>query len=204
MNFKITENTVGEHGESYKFSAVCDVENAICSGRGNTWEEAIGHCLVSNREVLGVTFNVYEKDGTVCRSTVYCQSRKNTAQVIVGKLSKLSDHPTVDYLQVGVVANHIVVVGRHYDEGTLGFFIPDGCIVPPKLAEEMWVKGKLYGKNKDQVKAKQMHGVYSEGLFYGSRYFEIKDGQKVYIDSPSWDITWVEGENVANEVGIIQ
>jgi hypothetical protein len=123
--------------------------------------------------------------------------------VIVGRIS-LVDHPTAAHLQVGTIQGKTVVVGRHYDEGTFGFFIPNGAIVPDKLAEEMWVKGKLSGKNKDRVKAREMHGVFSEGLFYGSRYFVVQSGEKVYIDTPSWNPAWVEGQDVANEVGVLE
>ena len=120
--------------------------------------------------------------------------------IVVGRIS-LQDHPTVAHLQVGTIAGHTVVVGRHYDEGTLGFFIPDGVIIPDKLAEEMWVKGKLAGKNRDRVKAREIHGVFSEGLFYGSRYFVVESG-KIYVESASWNPDWVEGQDVTSEVGI--
>ena len=90
------------------------------------------------------------------------------------------------------------MVGDHYDDGVLGFFIPEGAIVPDKLAEEMWVKGKLAGKRRNRVKARMMDGVHSDGLFYGSRYYATGE----YIDSPSWNPTWVVGQDVSEEVGI--
>lgn len=120
-------------------------------------------------------------------------------QILVGKIS-LEDHPTAAHLQVGTIVGHKVVVGRHYDEGTLGFFLPDGFYVPDKLAEEMWVKGKLSGKDRDRIKAREMRGVFSEGLFYGSRYYKIEAGNKTYIDSPSWNSNWVLGQDISNEI----
>ena len=122
-------------------------------------------------------------------------------KVIVGRIS-LKDHPTAAHLQVGTVAGYQVVVGRHYDEGTMGFFIPDGAIVPDKIAEEMWVKGKLSGKNKDKVKAREMHGVFSEGLFYGSRFWMLEAEEKIYKESASWNPLWVEGQYVSEEIGV--
>jgi hypothetical protein len=107
----------------------------------------------------------------------------------VAKIS-LSDHPTNPNMQIGNVAGHTVVVGRHYDEGTLGFYIPPGAIIPDKIAEEMWLKGKLAGAKKNRVKAREIQGVASEGLFYGSRYWVIQDGQSVYVESPSWNPSW--------------
>jgi len=114
----------------------------------------------------------------------------------------LKPHPTNEHLMVGEVGGHQVIVGNHYDEGTLGFFIPDGAIIPDKLAEEMWVKGKLSGKQKNRVKARTMQGVQSEGLFYGSRYWTIQDGERVYVDSASWNSDWIVGQDVSQEVGI--
>jgi hypothetical protein len=124
---------------------------------------------------------------------------------IVGRI-KLSPHPDPQ-LRVGEINGHVVVVGDHYDDGTLGFFIPDGAIIPDKLAEEMWVKGKLAGKQRNRVKARDFKGVFSEGLFYGSRYFLLTTtlwvpGGRTYHDSPSWNPAWKEGDDVTEEVGV--
>jgi len=122
--------------------------------------------------------------------------------VTVGRIA-LTDHPTDPSLQVGWVCGKQVVVGRHYDPGIIGFFIPAGAIVPEKLAVEMWVCGRLAGKKKNRVKETVRRGVLSEGLFYGSRYFvDEGGGDRVYYTSPSWNPAWVEGQDVAQEVGI--
>lgn len=47
-----------------------------------------------------------------------------------------------------------------------------------------------------------MHGVHSDGLFYGSRYWVIENGVRKYINSPSWKPDWQEGHDVINEVEI--
>jgi hypothetical protein len=125
---------------------------------------------------------------------------------IVGRIH-LRDHPDPS-LKIGEINGHQVVVGNHYEDGTLGFFIPDGAIVPDKLAEEMWVKGRLAGKQKNRVKARKFKGVHSDGLFYGSRYFLptstlSKLRGKTYHDSPSWKPEWKEGDDVTEQVGII-
>lgn len=121
---------------------------------------------------------------------------------VIGPLQDLRDHPTLPHLQVATIAGQQVVVGRHYDEGTLGIFIPDGAIIPDKLADEMWVKGKLSGKMKNRVKARDRDGVFSAGLFYGSRYFVVESGVRRYIDSPSWNPAWTEGQDVSEEIGV--
>ncbi len=107
---------------------------------------------------------------------------------IIGPIH-LSPHPTRDDLKIGEVGGHIVVVGDHYFDGQLGFFIPENAIIPDKLAEEMWVKGRLAGKQKNRVKSRDFFGVHSEGLFYGSQ-------------GASWKEEWKEGEDITGEVGI--
>src|SRR5579859_59398 len=102
---------------------------------------------------------------------------------------RLQPHPANARLRIGHVGSHQVVVGDHYFEGQLGFYIPEGVIVPDKLAEEMWVLGRLAGAKHNRVKARLMSGVLSEGLFYGSQ-------------GASWNPAWREGDNVASEVGI--
>jgi hypothetical protein len=96
--------------------------------------------------------------------------------------------PTKNLL-VAQVGPYQVVVGDHYYEGQLGFFLPAGTIVPDKLAKEMWVLGRLGGKQKNRVVAKTMDGVQSDGLFYGSQ-------------GPSWNPIWVAGQEIDEELGI--
>lgn len=121
--------------------------------------------------------------------------------IVVGKIS-LADHPSMPSLQVGSVAGQTVVVGRHYDEGTLGFFVPDGYILSDKLLDEMWLRGRLAGKDKNRVKARVMGGIASAGVFYGSRYWLEKDGVRTYIDSPSWNPSWKEGDDITDQLGL--
>lgn len=131
-------------------------------------------------------------------------------QCMVGPISFL-DTPEplkVRGLRLAMICGHQVVVGDHYDEGVLGFHIPDGAVVPQKLLEEMWLwntatgKGRLGGKRGDRVKRREIDGVLSNGLFYGSRYWVMKDDQKSYVESASWKPEWFAGQDVAAELGI--
>ncbi len=114
---------------------------------------------------------------------------------IVYPISNIRKHPNNEKLYVANVGEYQIITGSepdgscHYFEGQLGFFIPEGAIIPDKLAEEMWVKGKLCGKNKDVVKAKQRNGVQTDGLFYGSQ-------------GASWNNDWKSGDDVTDQVGI--
>lgn len=102
----------------------------------------------------------------------------------------LEPHPTREDLKIGKVGGHTVVVGDHYHEGQLGFFIPENAIIPDKLASEMWVKGRLAGKQKNRVKSRDFFGVHSDGLFYGSQ-------------GASWEEDWKAGDDITEKVGIM-
>lgn len=121
---------------------------------------------------------------------------------IVHPIQNIRQHPTLASLRVAEVGGHQVVVGDHYEEGALGIFIPDGAIVPDKLAGEMWVLGKLAGSKRNKVRARERGGVRSDGLFYGSRFFSINDGQVKEISSASWNPAWKEGRDVTDEIGV--
>jgi len=92
-------------------------------------------------------------------------------------------------LRVASVDDNLLVVGDHYYPRQLGIFIPEGAIVPDKLAEEMWVKGKLGGSKKNRVKVRDVRGHESSGLFYGSQ-------------GASWNPAWRVGDNVTEEIGV--
>lgn len=123
---------------------------------------------------------------------------------IVGRLQDLRQHPMAKHLDVAIINGNQVVVGKHYENNQLGFFIPEGAIVPDKLLAEMWLydyekgRGMLSGKRGNVVKARELHGVRSDGLFYGASY--IHEGKKVI--SPSWNEEWKEGEDVSTDVGV--
>ncbi len=122
---------------------------------------------------------------------------------LVGTI-RLSDHPTRPDLQVGVVCGFTVVVGRHYADGVRGVFLPEGAIIPDGLAEEMWVKGSLAGKKKNRVKARDMHGVRSEGLFYGSRFHLGDPGGAGFVECVglSFRKEWHDGQDVSIQLGV--
>jgi hypothetical protein len=146
---------------------------------------------------------VHTPDGPMHLRRKVRMNEKNVQRCIVFPIHFKSDHPTTPSLQVAEVGGHQVVVGRHYDEGTLGIFLPDGAIVPDKLASEMRVLGKLAGKRRNRVKARDFLGVFSEGLFYGSAFFDQDvNGQKTYDVGPSWNPDWIEGQDVTEEIGV--
>jgi hypothetical protein len=136
------------------------------------------------------------------RKKIMLNEDKSIKRCVVASLSIQVDHPTMTGLKVVVVRDHQMVVGDHYDDGVLGIYIPDGAIIPDKLAEEMWVLGKLAGKKRNRVKARDFHGVFSDGLFYGSRFFLKNGEEKEYQMGPSWNPDWIEGQDVTEEIGV--
>lgn len=119
---------------------------------------------------------------------------------------RVADHPTNPRYQVGQVAGRQVVTGKHYVDGQLGVFVPEGYLVPEGLLREMWLwndaqrKGRLGGVRGNRVKSKVMDGVLSEGLFYGQTWF---DWDGVLKSSERWNPSWVEGDHVGCELGVI-
>lgn len=78
MNFKITENETPP-----KYTAIVDKPTnpgaqAIFCGTGETLKEAIGACLIANREVLGFIFSIQPLNGPTQYSTEYGQPRNAT------------------------------------------------------------------------------------------------------------------------------
>ena len=60
----------------------------------------------------------------------------------------------------------------------------------------------MAGKHKNRVKANERGGVFSQGLFYGSRFWTLHEGTKVYQSSASWNPYWKDGDDVTSEIGV--
>ena len=115
-------------------------------------------------------------------------------QVTVVRIDSIRPHPTQSE-RFQLISFHVgedtitLVTGIHYAVGELGFYMPPGAIIPDKLADEMELLGRLGGSKKNKVRARNMGGIPSEGIFYGEC-------------GPSWNNQWVEGQDITNEVGI--
>lgn len=117
----------------------------------------------------------------------------------VEKMHDIRIHPNAPHLRCAFAGEHKVVTGDHYEEGSLGVFIPAGSIVPDELAEEMWLLGRLGGKKRNRVVAKMMRGELTLGLFYGWKW---RDNDGVRRESKQWNPAWVEGQDVTEELGL--
>ena len=97
-------------------------------------------------------------------------------KAIVCKLDEVNDHPNADFIAIGVVRGHNVIIGKDQKKGDLGiFFSPEG-----QLSEEFCefhdlcarhdpetgkkVGGGFFDKNR-RVRAQSFRGVKSEGFW---------------------------------------
>ena len=79
-------------------------------------------------------------------------------------------------------------------------------VLPARIADVLFVdelgKGRLAGKQGNRVKVRLYGTVRSEGLYYGSQYFEGGDPGGPFKTSDSWNSNWRLGHDVAPELGI--
>lgn len=150
---------------------------------------------------------------------------------IVAHVDSIEKHPNADRLEVltvrwlkdGQLGHHAVVTGRHYRVGQLGVLILPPAKLPGWLAEDLWLFGSERAKQLPlfEVRAMQIRGEWSAGLFSGQVYRKDRDdprsaerfaaqqrmaGAKVTDDDwivwPAWRDEWAIGDDVAGALGI--
>lgn len=117
-------------------------------------------------------------------------------RVLVRPIIKIRTHPIAKKLYIAECNGQQIIVGNNYDEGTLGLFFPPGIVISDNLLEEMALKGRLSGQNKNVVQERTMATVMSLGLFYGSRCYTIENEERVYHESKTWNASWKNGDDV--------
>ena len=75
MNIEVVKEKDG-----YSASFTDYIKYGIFSGHGSTMDEAIGHCIVSNRESIGVTIELHQLGEVTVYSTEYGKPRKLLAE----------------------------------------------------------------------------------------------------------------------------
>jgi tRNA-binding EMAP/Myf-like protein len=89
--------------------------------------------------------------------------------VEVLSLANVEPHPNADRLELAVVGNYRVIVGKNaFRPGDLVAYIPEGALLPDRLIEELGIRGYLAGSQHNRVKAAKLRGVLSQGLVYGA------------------------------------
>ena len=97
----------------------------------------------------------------------------------------IEPHPNADALEIANIQGFQAIVRKgQFQTGQLIAYIPEAAIVPDDLLESMGLKGALHGPGKNRVKAIRLRGIVSQGLVY-----PVREG-------------WVEGQDVAEELGI--
>ncbi|MBD3262246.1 MAG: RNA ligase (ATP), partial [Candidatus Altiarchaeales archaeon] len=104
--------------------------------------------------------------------------------VTIEKIEVIQHH-NADRLEIALVGDYrSVVLKGQFKTGDLVAYIPEQAIVPDPLLQELGLKGRLAGKDKNRVKAIKLRGVLSQGICYAAR-----EG-------------WVEGQDVTEELGV--
>jgi hypothetical protein len=99
--------------------------------------------------------------------------------------ANIEPHPNADAIELCKVGDYITIVQKGlYKTGDLVCYIPEASLLPIPMVNQMGLAGKLSGSNKNRVKAIRLRGIFSQGLIYPA-----KEG-------------WVEGQDVAAELGI--
>lgn len=102
----------------------------------------------------------------------------------------IEPHPDSEaqFIEVGRVDGYISVVGKDsLKTGDLAVYIPEQAIVPAWILQELELEGKLAGPDHNRVKAVRLRKQLSQGLLWKPK---------------EWKDHWVEGAEIAAEVGI--
>jgi RNA ligase (TIGR02306 family) len=100
----------------------------------------------------------------------------------------VSPHTNADLLELGQVDDYRVVIAKGaFHTGDLAVYIPEQSVVPAWLITALGLDGKLAGAEHNRVKAIRLRGELSQGLLYRP---------------DPWPEHWVEGVDVAGELGI--
>ena len=106
----------------------------------------------------------------------------STHEVLVRRITILP-HPNAERLELAQVDDYRCVVGKGlYKTGDLIAYVPEQSILPDALAKELELDGKLGSGNR--VKPVRLRGELSQGVCV------------------PWREGWVEGQNVADELGV--
>ena len=108
-------------------------------------------------------------------------------KVEVVRLDGIEPIPDADAIELARVGDYLSVVRKGaFQPGDLVAYLPEASILPNALTEELGLTGKLGGAGKNRIKAVKLRGQLSQGICYPAR--------------PDW----VEGQDVAEELGIVK
>jgi RNA ligase (TIGR02306 family) len=112
----------------------------------------------------------------------------STFTVTVKTIRAIEVHPNADTLEVAIVDGYRSIIRKgSLKPGDLIAYIPEAALLPDTVLETLGMKGSsmFTGRDKNRVKAVRLRGVLSQGLCY-----------------PVTDPSWVEGQDVAEILGI--
>lgn len=98
---------------------------------------------------------------------------------------RIEEHPEADRLEIAQVGGYRAIVAKGaFQTGDLAAYIPEQSVLPPAVIETLGLQGKLAGSERNRITAVRLRGIFSQGVCYPAR--------------PGW----VEGQDVAEELGI--
>ena len=105
--------------------------------------------------------------------------------VPVVKIKKVRKHPNADKLEICSALGYqcLIKKGSHKDGDLLVYFPPD-TLIPAEVSESHNIRPYLKGPEQDRVGSIRLRGTVSHGLLL-----------------PLEDMTWKEGDNVADHYG---
>jgi hypothetical protein len=142
---------------------------------------------------------------------------------IVGQIESIYSHSNADRLDILEVlvsdrfyaTPHYVslITGKHYRVGDFGIWIPDGVEISGWLANDLWLVGKKRRNEPFKVRAMEIRGSMSAGLWVGSWYKKDNSRESAirasdhyytgtiidhegYIKWPWWNDKWKVGDTV--------
>jgi RNA ligase (TIGR02306 family) len=105
--------------------------------------------------------------------------------VTVRRLDDVLPHPNADRLDLAVVGGYRCVVARgQFAPGDLVAYLPEAALLPPSLATELGLEGKLAGPEANRIHPVRLRGALSQGVVMPARAH------------------WRLGDSVMDELGV--
>ena len=98
----------------------------------------------------------------------------STFKVPLLRIQSVSPHPNADRLDLALVAESPVVVGKgQYKEGETVIYVPVGAVLPQTILDDLTASGSKISIPNGRIKAAKIRGIISQGLILDPRRYDI-------------------------------